>query len=271
MKRIAAFLSIAGLIVFLLSSCDKISDKSNAQLIFKSTKSSALKSAFNTVSPASKSISGGLATVVLDTFFLNIEDIKFEFDESNPGNKTDGCSDDCNDDSDDCAYKDIKAEGPYLLNILSPEALNGMVLDEYSIPNAIYDEIEFNLASYHLTDNKKMTGRSVYVAGTINGKRFRSWTNIDKEVEIEFHDQSAVSLADDKIRFYIDISLEKVKANLEAINLGSAVDGNNNGYIEIGYNDPDGNHALSGSLIHAITGCFDLDDQDDHDDEEDED
>jgi hypothetical protein len=271
MKRIAALLSIIGIVTFLLPSCQKIIDKSNAQLIIKATKSTSLKSASEGMYSVSKSVSAGLTSIVLDTFFINIEDIKFEFDESNPGNKNDGCSDDCNDDSDDCAYKDIKAEGPYLLNLMSPEVLNGMVLDSYSIPNAIYDEIEFNLASYHLTDNQKMTGRSVYIAGTIDGKRFRSWTNIDKEVEIEFHDQSAVSLTDEKIRFYIDISLEKVKANLEAINLGSAVDGNNNGYIEIGHNDPDGNQALSASLIHAITGCFDLDDKDDEDEEDDED
>jgi hypothetical protein len=265
MKRIASLLSLAGIVVFLLSSCQKISDKSNAQLIIKATKSTTLKSASTFISPELRSASAGISTIVLDTFLINIRDIKFEFDESNPvNNKTGGCSDDCNDDSDDCAYKDIKAEGPYLLNILSPEVLNGMVLDNFTIPNAIYDEIEFYLACYSLTENKKMQGRSIYLAGTINGKRFKSWTNKVKEVEIEFHDQSAVSLTEEKVRLYIDISLEKIKANLEVMNLEKAVDGNKNGYIEIGNNDTDGNQALSNSLIHAITGCFDLDDKDDH-------
>jgi hypothetical protein len=267
MKRITILFSLVVIVVFLLSSCEKISNKSNAQLIIKATKSTALKSASASALPELNSAIKGVSAVVLDTFLINIRDIKFELDESNPGyNSPSGCSDDCNDDSDDCAYKDVKAEGPYLLNILSPEVLNGMVLDNYNIPNAVYDEIEFSLACYTLTDNNKMAGRSVYIAGTINGKRFKGWTNKVKEIEIEFHDQSAVSLTEEKIRFYIDISLEKVKANLEAMNLEAAVDGNKNGYIEIGNNDPDGNRALSGSLIHAITGCFDLDDQDDHDD-----
>jgi hypothetical protein len=264
MKRIATLLNLAGIVVFLLTSCQKISDKSNAQLIIKATKSTSLASAPAGTATAFKSALAGSSTIVLDTFLINIRDIKFELDESNTGNNLpDGCSDDCDDDSDDYSYKDIKAEGPYLLNIMSPEVLNGMVLDNYTIPNAIYDEIEFNLACYKPTDNKKMTGRSVYLAGTINGKRFQSWTNKVEEVEIEFHDKSAVSLTEEKIRFYIDISLEKIIANLEVMNLESAVDGNKNGYIEIGYNDPDGNRALSGSLLKAITGCFDLDDRDD--------
>jgi hypothetical protein len=266
MKRIATLLSLAGIVVFLISSCQKISDKSNAQLIIKTTKSTALKSASTITSPDLRFASAGISTIVLDTFLITIRDIKFEFDESNPvNNNADGCNDDCNDDSDDCAYKDVKAEGPYLLNILSPEVLNGMVLDNFTIPNAIYDEIEFYLACNNLTQNKKMRGRSIYIAGTINGKRFKSWSNKEKEVEIEFHDQAAVSFTEETVRLYIDISLEKIKANLEAMNLEKAVDGNKNGYIEIGNNDPDGNQALSNSLIHAITGCFDLDDKDDHD------
>jgi hypothetical protein len=263
MKRITILFSLVVILAFLLSSCEKISNKSNAQLIIKATKSTALKSASTNALPELTSAIKGVSAIVLDTFLINIEDIEFEFDESNTGFKG---TDDCDDGKDDYAYKDIKAEGPYLLNILSPEILNGIVLDNFTIPNAVYDEIEFDLTNCHLTDNKKMADRSIYLAGTINGKRFKAWTNKIEEIEIEFHDQNAVSLTEEKINFYINISLEKIKANLEAMNLEAAVDGNKNGYIEIGNNDPDGNRALSGSLIHAITGCFDLDDQDDHDD-----
>jgi hypothetical protein len=281
MKRITALLSVAVIAVIFLSSCQKESVNSNTQLIFKATNSTALKSASAGISTDTKSALAGTDIVVLDTFLINIKDIKFEFDESNAGIRPDSCNDDCNDDrnddgecddksgdcpcNDDCndsTYTNIQAEGPYLINVLSPDVLNGMVLDNFSIPNAIYDEIEFDLAPYQLTDNEKMSGRSIYLAGTINGLRFELWTNKVKEIEIEFHDQSAVNLTGETIKLYIDISLEKIKANLEAMNLGTAVDGNKNGFIEIGYNDPDGNQTLASSILNAITGCFDLDDED---------
>jgi hypothetical protein len=271
MKKMKPLLCIAGIVTFLMFSCEKVSVNSSAELVIKA---SAL--------PTLKSATAGLAAIVLDTFLINIEDIQFKFDESNAGfNRTDDCNDaDCDDcDDDDCnddkcndaaaggtTYDDIKAEGPYLINILSPEVLSGMVLDRFSIPNAIYDKIEFDLARYIPDDNKQMQGHSVYLSGTINGNRFQLWTNKDKEIEIEFPDSSLVNLTGENIRLYIDISLGKIKSNLEAMNLDAAVDGNKNGFIEIGTDDPDGNQALSYSLLNAIAGCFDLDDKHDNDD-----
>lgn len=257
MKKTTALLSIIGIVSFLMFSCQKESDSSNAELIIKTSAAPLLKSAVASAS-----------TIVIDTFYINIKDIEFEFEEGYAGSygtDDDIDDDDCSDNDKDDSYDDLEAEGPYLIDIMSPEALNGLVLDSYSIPNAVYDEIEFELACYHLTDNNKMQGRSAYLAGTINGNRFKLWTDKVKEFEIEFPDQSAVSLTGDNMKLYIDISLEKIKSNLEATNLGAAVDGNNNGYIEIGHDDTDGNHSLSGSLLNAISGCFDLDDNCDDD------
>jgi hypothetical protein len=263
MKRITALLSLTGMITFLITSCQKTSDNSNAQLIIKATKTD-LKSSSASTFPVVKSGLTGSSTIVLDTFLINIEDLEFEFDSSYGGlNGTD----DCDDDNSDYAYNDLEADGPYLIDVMSREVLNGMILDKYTIPNAIYDEIEFDLSIYHKTDTKKMTGHSIYLAGTINGNRFRAWTNKVKEVEIEFHDHNAVSFADENIKLYIDVSLGKITADLGKLNLESAVDSNKNGFIEIGNDDSDGNRALSGSLIYAVAGCFDLDDDDYQDDD----
>jgi hypothetical protein len=192
MKRITAFLSIAVVATIFLSSCQKVSDNSNAQLIIKATTSTALKSVSAVTSPATMPASAGSDIIVLDTFLINIKDIKFEFDESNadikPDSCNDDCSDDCNDDcdgdaksgdcpsNDDCndsTYTDLHSKGPYLINVLSPDVLNGKVIDNFSLPNAFYDEIEFDLAVYELSDNTKMVGRSIYLAGTMNGNRFK--------------------------------------------------------------------------------------------------
>jgi hypothetical protein len=264
MKRITILASIAGIAIFFMISCEKVSNNSNAELIIKASSLPVLKSATE-----------GLSAIVIDTFLINIEDIKFEFDTSNAGSQgNDDCNDDdCeDDDGDDCgdgddgSYDVIKAEGPYLINIMSPEVLSGMVLDRFYVPNAVYDEIEFDLACYPLDNNSQMQGRSIYITGTINGARFRYWTDKVREVKIEFPDHSSVSLTGENIKLYIDISLDKIKLNLEALNLDTAADGNNNGYIEIGPDDPDGNQALSKSLLNVIAGCFDLDDNDDNDD-----
>jgi hypothetical protein len=281
MKRISTLFSIATIVVFLASSCQKANDKSRTDLIIKASTSQAQLLGAGT-SQASKSVSAGLQTIVLDTFLINIEDIKFEIserdtvinkkDDCTSGDDADDCSCDdksddcsCNDDTDCNTYDDIEAEGPYLINILSPEVLDGMVLDSYSIPNAIYDEVEFEITRYRQSDNKTMTDRSIYLAGTINGNRFQYWTNLSTDIEIEFPDQGPVSLNGENIKLYIDISLGKIQANLEALNLTSAIDRNNNGCIEIGNNDTDGNTVLSRSLLKAITGCFDLDDENDDD------
>ena len=282
MKGITVLLCIIGMASVFLSSCKKESNNPNsvAQLIIKAT-STALKSSSAGISTDNKSALAGTDIVVLDTFLINIKDIKFEFDESNAGIRPDSCNDDCSDDcnddvecddksgdctcNDDCndsTYTDIQSKGPYLINVLSPDVLNGKVIDNFSLPNAVYDEIEFDLAVYELSDNMKMLGRSIYLAGTINGNRFKLWTNKSKGIEIEFHDQSAVNLAGETIKLYIDISLEKVIASLGAINLGAAADGNNNGYIEIGNKDTDGNQSWAGAILKAMTGCFDLDDVD---------
>ena len=287
MKRIAALLSIVGIITFLMISCKKESDSSNAVLIIKASASTTLKTAAVGTSTSSKSAAGDFSEIVLETFFINIKDIELEFDESYNGSNGNhdfdddddddidddkGVSDDDDDDDDDDdIYDDLEFDGPYLVDIISPEVLNGMVLDSYSIPNATYDEIEFELSPYHGTDNDEMLGRSIYITGTINETPFKLWTNKVKEIEIEFDDDRSINLTNENIRLYIEVSLEKVKSNLQAMNLSSAADRNGDGCIEIGNDDQDGNQSLSGSLIYAIAGCFNLDDDEEDDDDDDKD
>jgi hypothetical protein len=287
MKRIATLLSIVGIMTFLMISCQKESDSSNAVLIIKTSASTTLKTAAVGTSTASKSAAGDFSEIVLETFFINIKDIELEFDESYNGSNVnhDSYDDDdddfdddfdddkgvSDDDDDDDIYDDLEFEGPYLVDIMSPEVLNGMVLDSYSIPNATYDEIEFELSPYHRTDNDEMLGRSIYITGTINEIPFKLWTNKVKEIEIEFDDDRSINLTNENIRLYIEVSLEKVKSNLQAMNLSSAADRDGDGCIEIGNDDQDGNQALSGSLIYTIAGCFNLDDDEDDDDDDDDD
>jgi hypothetical protein len=282
MKKTIKVLTIAGITALLALSCERTNNYSTAELIIKANglaSPTGLKSALDS------------QAFVLDTFLINIADIKFEFDEKNAAiNDDEGdckdttCSDDCDDSGcgDDCNESDkcdslnqVYAAGPYLIDIMSPEVLNGLVLDRITLPNATYNEIEFKIDRYRLDDNKQMQDRSVYITGELNGERFRLWTDKEKKIEIELPD--TVNLTSDVVKFYVDISLAKIISTLETMNLGSAVDGNNNGYIEIGTNDPDGNHALAYSLIKAISNAFYADNENDDDEyhngdiEEDED
>ena len=130
MKRVTKLLSILVALVIFLASCQKISDRTNARLIFKATGSPS-KSASADIPTTAKSSSATLAVITLDDFFINVKDIEFEFDDDD---------DDLYDDD------DLEFDGPYLLDVLSPEVSNGIVLDDFSLPNAILEEIEFNIA-----------------------------------------------------------------------------------------------------------------------------
>ncbi len=273
MKKITVLLVIAGVMVLLLASCQKESNRTNVQLNIRSSET-LIKSASSDIQTVIKSSSAALSAIVIEEFLINIREVEFELDESFSG--FDGSyesSDDDNDEfDDDDIYDDIEFEGPYLIDIMSQDVLDGMVLDNFSLPYATFDEIELDIAPSHDLDNAKMAGHSIFVAGTIDGMPFELWTNKEEEIEIEFDDDQAVSLTQEDIKFYINISLDKIKSNLGAMNLGAAADGNNNGIIEIGHDDPDGNHELASSLLNAFAGCFDLDDQaDDHDDDDDDD
>lgn len=263
MKRITILLCFVGIITIILTSCQKESTDSNVQIILKAS-GFLSKSALSDMQPMTKSSAATLSTIELDAFFINIKDVEIELEDCYTGSDRSSYKFDDDDDYDDDEYddddtnEDIELEGPILIDVLSPEVLNGKVLGRVSLPYVTCEEIEFDIAPSRGMGNDKMADLSIFIKGTVDGMPFEVWTDRAREIEIDFDDDRPVNLAEE-IRFLIDISLDKVRSNLETKILSTAVDGNNNGIIEIGHDDTDGNNTLSRSLLYTLIGSFDLD------------
>jgi len=138
--RTIKILSILAALALFMISCENINDARSARLIIKAT-DSPLKSALADASTSNSSI-------VLEAFLINIKDIELELDDDYRGPYA----------GDDHGYMDddddIKIPGPYLIDFLSSEVLNGKVIDDFELPNVVCEEIEFHIAPYRLKNNE---------------------------------------------------------------------------------------------------------------------
>ena len=254
MKRITSFLCLSAMAVLLFPSCDKEDDMANIQVSIKVLQSSE-KAVPNDIPPLPEAKSATAKSFVLDKFLINIKEIEFEFEKPYPG-FTGPPNCECEKDG-EC---EIEFEGPFLIDIASPEALTGLLLGSFPLPSAVYEEIELDIGPSRDRNNRLIAGRSIFISGTIDGKPIELWTNSKAELEIEFPRKRAVDLTQPNADMWIKINLRKIISNLEAMDFSSAADGNGNGIIEIGHDDQDGNNALSTALFNSFRGCFELDD-----------
>ncbi|HNR42575.1 MAG TPA: hypothetical protein PKL65_10100 [Bacteroidales bacterium] len=261
MKKIFISLSFAVMTVSLLVSCSKENEMTtNLQLGIKTTqKQLTLPSAAMQESSDVQSAKG--TSLVLDKFLINIKEIEFEFEKPHSGFKgPHNCECDHNHKDKKDHECEITFDGPYIIDIVSPEALTGLLLGNFPLPSAKYEEIELDIAPSGDRSNELIGGRSVYISGKIGEKPFQLWTNAKAELEIEFPGKKKYNLTQDKASLWIKISLDRILSNLASIDLSSAADGNGNGIIEIGHDDNDGNNNLAAFVFRSFRGCFELDD-----------
>jgi hypothetical protein len=240
--RISTFMILL-LTVVIIVSCSKTNNLSGVQLIVKTSgvKSAGLKSA---------------SLVTVDTFLINIKEIEFGIDEEREG------LDDC----EDSTVSEFELDGPFLIDILSSEALTGMQLATADLPRAVYDEIEFKLDRYHQNSSSKLYNRTIFIAGTIDGKRMRMWYTGDYDFEVKYADTTNyLNLDGAALKVYLDFHLNNMLASLNSFDFSGAKDLNGNGIIEIGSDDTDGNRSIAHHLIVAVHKCCDLDDKNDDD------
>lgn len=247
-------------LIMVVSACEKDAETESkgVSLKFKSTydttKSSNLKNA----------IAG---EVVIESFKINIEEIELEFDDDDPLFANDSIA------------SDYELEGPFEIDLMKEgNTLETTIVKNVTLPTAAYDEIEFEF-SENEDPNSEMFDKSLLVKGTIGGKRFVFWTDENVELEIEFENNVLLQKVKEEI---ITVSLDITglfNPALGGIDITTAIDGNEDGTIEISPEDPDGNSDLADHLwdtlensIEAFEDSFDDDDDDDdNDDEDDED
>lgn len=199
------------------------------------------------------------ANVQIDQFLVNIDEFEFELEDDMSPNYDDD---------------EISVYGPWLVDLMSPNALNGINIATGQVPNDVYDEVEVDIDVARNNSNSNINNRSVYIEGTIDQTPFVFWYNDDFDFEIEFDNNGNVEMTGQEIvlmvEFQIPILVDAFASSLS----GNVSDGNNNGIIEIGNNDPDGNNGFVDDVIDAMEDAFDVDgdsdDDDDYDDDDDD-
>jgi len=196
--------------------------------------------------------SDNAATVIVESFKINIGEIELEF----------------HDDqfiSDSIGYDDeIELKGPFEVDLIkNGDALVTKIASNVELPPAGYEEIEFEFKKSK-NSISEMYQKTVLVRGTINGVPFVFYTDEEFEVEIEFEDDVYVdeaTLAIVTVSFNIASLFDPA---MGGINIANATDGNGNGIIEIYDGDPDGNEELADriedrldDIIEAFEDQFD--------------
>lgn len=244
---------MAGALVLGLGSCgeDEVSPNADVAVVAKASLS------YSTTAGARTS-----SAVVLDKFKINIREIEFEYEESESEkeSESEGETDTLED-----VYEDVKLKGPFEVDLLSGSgAALDQMLTSVSIPNGNFEEIEFKLHKNKETGSS-MYGKSVYASGTINGTPFIFWHDTDEEFEIDFEDVNKnIALRGQPLQVIINFNLGLLFDAASGVDISKAVDGDEDGVIEIGPNDEDGNDWLADILKDALEDATDL--IDDHKD-----
>lgn len=271
-KIVAVVIALFAIAAF---SCTKEDlSKTSVNIIVKSDLSglSSLKStAVNDATGADEFTASELtaSVVTFGSFLINIDEIEFELEDDldDYGDEFDDNGDEFDDDADE-----FKIKGPILVDLLSDEAGNGLVIAAGNLPNGNYEEIEVELDKYTGDPANKLYGHTLLIEGQIDGQEMKIWYDGDHDLEIDFPDASEnFTLSGAEIDLYIDFQLNKMLDNLNTIDLSGLKDGNDNGIIEIGPDDTDGNNAYAHYFIEALLMSFELDDDDDDDDDDNDD
>lgn len=242
------------MIVFLLSlSCSNTSnDDINNERGRLNLAANVIYTDTNTSSANNRSLN---SEIVFSEFKVNLSEIEFEVDDdyysdsdSDDDKSTD---DDWDDDGSYDSQDDIELEGPFELDLL-----NGQItFAQISLPNATYEEIEFEFEKNE-NPSSDLFNKTVLIKGTINGTPFKFWTAFEEEFEVDYKDVSKnIVVNSDANTVIITFNLDML---LSAIDFSTAVDGNQDGLIEIYNNDPDNNDALADQIKNKLKDYIDL-------------
>ncbi len=193
--------------------------------------------------------------VEITDFQISIRDVELEadgveYDDDNYNGQ------DYESETDDDEFE-INFEGPFQLDLLNDLDAVTETIGNLEVPNGLYEEIEFDFhKSENLPETHPLFDKSIYVAGTIDGTPFVMWHDTSEELEIEF--ENGLIIDENRVSVTITFTIEQFLNSLHSIDLSNAIDGNNDGVIEIHPNDPDGNRELAEQLKENIKEAADL-------------
>ena len=182
------------------------------------------------------------ATVTLNSFKINLKEIEFEMDDD--FSTGDGFYGD---------DEDIELKGPFELSLLNTTT----EITSLNIPNGVYEEVEFKMAK-NTNSTSSMYNKSIEIKGSINGKPFEFWHNVEEDFEIDFEDTNQnLTINNNSATIYFDFDLTTA---IKSIDFSVATDEDGDGIIEINPNDNDGNRSLANLIKDKIKDSCELDD-----------
>jgi len=215
-----------GLLILLASSCAK--DNGGVSL--------SINSKNNTYS-AKKSLKIG--DVVISDFSLSIRDVEFKQDES------------------DLDTADVEFRGPFELDLLLNSNALSQTIGDLDLVDGTYSVLRFKLhKSRDWLQTSKLYDRSLYLAGTINGKNFEFWHDTSENLDIE--NSAGIVVNGNTVNVVVTFDIDLFLNSLHQIDLSTAVDGDEDGLIEINPDNDDGNSDLADQLKDNIKLAADM-------------
>lgn len=232
MKNLKLLWSVSIVFAFLAQSCSNDPSPAGSLTL-------GMKSTGSTIINTGGRVTG---TVELTDFKISIRDVAFKNeDDDNPHFDT----------------VDVKFRGPYQLDLLNGGNALTATIGNAVIPNGNYKEIRFKFHKDEvLPTSDNLFDRSLFVAGTINGIPFE--LSHDTSENFDVGRSTGVIVQDNEISLTVEFSIDQFLSSLNPVDLSTAVDGNQDGLIEIGTNDPDGNNDLADQIKDNIKEAADL-------------
>lgn len=235
MKKFFYFL-LSSLTIF-LASCSN--DEGNTSKIRLSV------SAVNTLNASAKTISftgKNNESVVFTDFRISIRDVVFKNDDD-PSSSLD--------------TDEIQFRGPYQIDLLNGGDAINQTIGDVVVPDGIYKEMRFKFhKDEDLPSTDQLFDKSIYIEGTVNDQPFVFWHDTSENLDVGR--STGIKVTGGVINFTVEFDISQFLSSLKQIDLNQAIDGNENGLIEIFPNDQDGNQEIAKDLKDNIKETADL-------------
>ncbi|WP_420319772.1 DUF4382 domain-containing protein [Flagellimonas sp.] len=201
--------------------------------------------AINTGGTTAKSVSftgKNNENVAFTDFRISIRDVVFKNDDD-PNSSLD--------------TDEIQFRGPYQIDLLSGGDAITQTIGDAIVPDGTYKELRFKFhKDEDLPTTDDLYDRSIYIEGTINDVPFIFWHDTSENLDVGR--STGVQVSGGVINFTVEFNMAQFLSSLKQIDLSLAVDGNENGVIEIFPNDQDGNQEIAKDLKDNIKETADL-------------
>ncbi len=192
------------------------------------------------------------ATIELEAFLINLSEIEFEL------------YDDDDDDVPDF-FGPTEFKGSFLIDLLSPDATEGLTLATGYVPNGLLEEIEFEFDEYKGTKNDDIRGYTVFFKGNFYGVPVTLKSDEELEIEVEFNDHNRRTLNGEDLKLILELNFQTIVDHFLALDISKLIM-EEDGSILIDSKVNNGNQQFAKDFMKALEKSFDLDDDDDDDD-----